>query len=88
MPTIYGIAFDSSGTYGVFASNRDTKRGLDEIWYFEHVVEYLSGGGKTKDKFTAGNLPARYHKHFGTRQGRARGHAHEQRTRRVQLRPV
>lgn len=53
----FGIAFDSSGTYGVFASNRDTKRGLDEIWYFEHVVEYLSGGGKTKDKFTAGNLP-------------------------------
>lgn len=53
----FGIAFDSSGTYGLFASNRDTKEGVDEIWYFEHVVEYISGAGKTKDKFTAAALP-------------------------------
>ena len=53
----FGIAFDTSGTYGLFASNRDTKKGVDEIWYFEHEVEYISGGGKTKDKFTANALP-------------------------------
>lgn len=53
----FGIALDPTGSYGLFASNRDTKKGVDEIWYFDHVVEYISGGGKTKDKFTASTLP-------------------------------
>ena len=53
----FGIAIDTSGNYGLFASNRDSKMGVDEIWYFDKVVEYISGNGNTKDKFTASTLP-------------------------------
>lgn len=53
----FGIAFDTSQTYGLFASNRDTKSGVDEIWYFEKVIDYLSGSGNTKDKYTSSTLP-------------------------------
>jgi outer membrane protein OmpA-like peptidoglycan-associated protein/tetratricopeptide (TPR) repeat protein len=53
----FGISFDASETYGLFASNRDTKSGNDEIWYFQNVVEYISGNGNTKDKYTSSALP-------------------------------
>lgn len=53
----FGIAYDTSGTYGLFASNRDTKAGIDEVWYFERVIEYISGSGNTKDKFNMAALP-------------------------------
>lgn len=53
----FGIAIDTSEAYGLFASNRDTKSGMDEIWYFEKVVNYISGSGNTKDKYTSATLP-------------------------------
>lgn len=53
----FGIAIDTSEAYGLFASNRDTKSGVDEIWYFEKVVNYISGSGNTKDKYTSATLP-------------------------------
>lgn len=53
----FGISFDTSGTYGLFASNRDTRKGVDEIWYFSRVITYINGGGMTKDKFNGTTLP-------------------------------
>jgi len=53
----FGISFDSSGTYGLFASNRDTRNANDEIWYFSRVINYISGGGQTRDKFNGSSLP-------------------------------
>lgn len=53
----FGFALDTSKAYGLFASNRDTKAGMDEIWYFEKVIEYVSGNGNTKDKYTGNTLP-------------------------------
>lgn len=53
----FGISFDSSGTYGLFASNRDTRNASDEIWYFSQVINYISGGGQTRDKFNGSTLP-------------------------------
>lgn len=53
----FGIAIDTSKAYGLFASNRDTKAGVDEIWYFEKVIDYISGSGNTKDKYTGSTLP-------------------------------
>lgn len=53
----FGITFDSSGSHGIFASNRDTKSAQDEIWYFEKRILYITGTGKSKDNFTRNALP-------------------------------